>query len=173
MLDNGADGKDKHDPEPHGKGHGNKDSHNGHDADRIRVKMWDAHGAVIYDTQTGSSDDALASTDLGGGRIDIRSSAFDESPDDDVAPHFNENETSAYPNPFDDWMTVQFATESKEAVNVQLMEVTGKVIFNKTYHVSEDGSYTLHLPEGKRNGGLYVLKISQGHKVEFVRVLRK
>jgi hypothetical protein len=135
--------------------------------------MWDAHGSVIYDTQAGSSDDALASTDLGGGRIDIRSSAFDELPDDGVAPHFNENESSAYPNPFDDWMTVQFAAESKEAVNIQLMDLTGKVVFNKTYRFSEDGSYTIQLPEGKRNGGLYVLKISQGHHVEFVRVLRK
>ena len=137
------------------------------------MKIWDPHGSVVYDTQAGSPDGALASTDLGGGSIRIDQSAFGEMSDNDVASYFDEDATSVYPNPFDDWLSVQFNSESRENVNVQLLDLTGKVIFNKTYRVADDGSYALDLPEGKQGGGLYILRISQGRKVEFVRVLRK
>lgn len=39
--------------------------------DRIRMKIWDASGALVYDNQQGSADDAAPSTALGGGSIVI------------------------------------------------------------------------------------------------------
>lgn len=159
----------KKDDHPGGK----KDDHPGHKkVDRIRVKIWDPHGIVVYDTQAGSADDALASVKLGGGSIAVSSSALDDMDDDDIASHFEEGSTDVYPNPFEDWLSVHFTSESREKVNLQLMDLAGKVIFNQTYRVSDDGSYSIDLPKGTHKG-LYVLVIKQGKRVEFLRVIRK
>lgn len=148
-----------------------KDDHRHNADDRIRVKISDPQGSVVYDTQAGSADDALAVTGLGAGFIEILT-GFEQPEDDAVASHFDEGSTAVYPNPFDEWLSVYFASESKENVNLQLMDLTGKVIFNHTYRVSEDGSYSVDLPPGAHTG-LYVLSIKQGKRVEFLRLVRE
>ncbi len=144
----------------------------GKNPDRIRVKIWDADGIVVYDTQAASPDNAIATTDLGGGSIQVGSD-FSEIFEDGVAASFEEGSTSVYPNPFQDWLSAHFTSGSNENINLQLMDLTGKLVFSQDYPVSEDGSYTLDLPEGKSAGGLYILKIRQGRSVEFLRVIRK
>lgn len=143
-----------------------------HGDDRIRVKIWDPFGAVVYDTQTGSEDDAYAVTALGGGSIEIHQTTFGDFMDDSVASYFDEGSTEVYPNPFADWLSVRFVSESGENVNLQLMDLTGRVIFDRTYRVSDDGSYSIDLPNDVHKG-LYILTIKQGKRVEYLRLLRE
>ncbi|HEX8039464.1 MAG TPA: T9SS type A sorting domain-containing protein, partial [Chryseosolibacter sp.] len=139
--------------------------------DRIRVKIWDAAGVVVYDTQAGSPDDAIAGTELGGGSIQIDSDLSEMS--QDGLAFFEDGSASVYPNPFEDWLSVHFTSGSNEKISLQLMDLTGKVIVNEELPVSEDGSYALDLPDSKDAGGLYILRIAQGRRVEFIRVIRK
>ncbi|MEX2231786.1 MAG: HYR domain-containing protein [Cyclobacteriaceae bacterium] len=144
-------------------------------SDRIRVKIWDPSGKVIYDTQLGAKDEAVATTVLGGGSIEIEKDKMDfmnsyESP---VATSFGEDEesTKVFPNPYSDWVEVQFHAVSQENITILIIEMSGNVIFNQIFPVSEDGSYSLDLPSDTR-AGFYILKIKQGNKVEIVRLER-
>lgn len=144
-------------------------------ADRIRVKISDPNGSVIYDTQPGSPDDETATANLGGGNIVINSSssAFGEETEGLMASNFGEESGySVYPNPFIDWIQVQFNSFSQEDVTVQLMDLAGKVIYAAQFDASEDGTYSLEIPENEKGPGIYILKIKQGRRVEFIRVVR-
>lgn len=146
--------------------------------DQIRVKIWNASGKVIYDTQAGDPDDATADTDIGGGRIDIKhdkASPGDKIQDkikDAIESHFGNEATSVYPNPFKDYLNVQFNAWTHEKVVVQLVDLRGKVITSDTYPVSEDGFYMLDIPHDA-DRGIYILVIKQGRRVENIRLVRK
>lgn len=145
-------------------------------SDRIRVKIWDASGSVVYDTQLGSSEDAEAATKLGGGSIQIHDDKSKNSFDtfeNTIAQNAWEASTAVYPNPFTESITVQFYSSSKENLNLQLLDITGKIIYDRNHPFSEDGSYSLQFPDDERGSGLYILKINQGRRVEFLRLVRK
>lgn len=142
-------------------------------ADKIRVKIWDPSGYVIYDTQHGDSDAAIATTDNGGGAIRFKkTSSFVEQLEDAIASNFGNESSSIYPNPFIDNISVQFNSSSPEDVVINLMDLSGKVIVSKAYAVSDDGYYSLDIPEETR-GGIYILTIKQGDRVEYLRAVRK
>jgi hypothetical protein len=52
------------------------------------------------------------------------------------------------------------------------MDMTGKVIFSAQYEVSVTGSYSFEIPEGGKGPRIYILKISQGKRVEYIRLVR-
>jgi len=51
---------------------GQKGAH-GASADAVRVELWDASGALVYDTQPGAAQDAPVTQRIEGGNIQIRS----------------------------------------------------------------------------------------------------
>jgi len=173
MVDRNKKEGDQHrSDDDHGRRGGGHHSKKG---DRIRVKIWDADGAVVYDTQLGSADDAVATTRLGGGEIKINSkhSSAGEWMEDVIASHSGRNNVSVYPNPFMDWIEVDFASSSQENVHIQLMDLNGQVIYSAHLPVSENGSYAFDMPEKEKRRGIFILKINQGRNVEFVRLVRE
>ena len=146
-------------------------------SDRIRVKIWDPAGVVIYDSQRGQADGAVASTNLGGGSIEILTNTtttptFQKTVEETIASSFGNEATSVYPNPFIDFITVQYNSGSNEDVIFKLMDLAGRVIANGVYAVSADGSYSLDIPENL-NEGSYILTIKQGKRVEFMNLVKK
>ena len=146
-------------------------------SDRIRVKIWDPAGVVIYDSQRGEAEGAVASTNLGGGSIEIQTTTtttpiFQNAVEETVASSFGNEATSVYPNPFVDYITVQYNSRSNEDVVFRLMDLAGRVIANGAYPVSADGSYSLDIPE-HLNKGSYILSIKQGKRVEFMNMVKK
>jgi flagellar hook assembly protein FlgD len=141
--------------------------------DKIRVRITDPSGAVIYDTQLGEADDAIASTRIGAGQIEINNSGstFENMLEDQINSFFAQESTSVYPNPFTDFLNVQFNAASNEDVVIQLMELTGKVIASAVYPVSEGGYYSLDISEETKDG-IYLLTIRQGRRVEVLRLVR-
>jgi hypothetical protein len=143
--------------------------------DLIRVKMLDPNGNVIYDTQPGSPDDALATTLVKEGSVVLKEEElfFNAKYDSPVATSFGEETSSVYPNPFTDWVDVEFNSASNENVAIQVIDLSGKVIFNEVFSVSEEGRYPLDIPEREKGEpGIYMLVIKQGKKVEVLRLVR-
>jgi hypothetical protein len=140
---------------------------------RIGIKIWDPMGNGIYDTQ--APDEAVATTQVTGGTIEIKQERpnFNEKYESRVATSFGEETSSVYPNPFTDWVDVEFSSTSHENVAIQVMDLSGKVIFNEVFPVSEDGRYPLDIPEREKGEpGIYMLVIKQGKKVEVLRLVR-
>lgn len=148
-------------------------------SDKIRVKIWDAYGVVIYDSQVGSPDDAEAETKLGGGSIQIHKGKSNNSIDSykntfAYSHNVTEASTEAYPNPFTESVKVKYYASFKDNVSLQLMDIiSGKVVYDKSHPFSEDGLYTVILPDSQRGKGIYLLKISQGMRVETLKLLRE
>lgn len=143
-------------------------------SDRIRVKISDPDGVVIYDNQGGAPHDAIASTRINSGSIEIDSKAF-ELKKEDLSPatsSFGEETTSVYPNPFVDYLNIQYSTESGDALVVRLMDLGGRVVASAVFPVSADGSYSVNIPDNVQEG-IYLLTIKQGKKVTFLNVVRK
>jgi hypothetical protein len=151
-----------------GKGKGGKKK-----ADRIRVRITDPKGVVVYDTQAGAGDEAVASTEIGGGSIVVNADAtFEQSFEDLIDTYFGEEATSVYPNPFVDAIGVSFNATSQEIISMQLSTLTGQVVYTAQFEVSADAVYSLDVPEGNRPG-IYILKIQQGARVEFFPLIHK
>lgn len=142
--------------------------------DRIRVKIWDPYGSVIYDTQPGEANDAIASIKIGGGNIEINNSGYDvfEDLDEMLDAYFGSESTAVYPNPFVDYLNVKFNATSKGDVLIQLMDLSGRIVASAVSPVREDGYYSLDVPEHAKNG-IYLLTITQGKRVEVLRLVRK
>lgn len=142
-------------------------------ADRVRVKISDPAGNVIYDTQPGAPDNAIASNDLGGGSISVKTtSTFVQELENTVASGFSEESTSVYPNPFIDYLSVQFNSSSQEQVLVQLSDLSGKTIASRSFPVSGDGYYNIDVPENAKEG-IYLLTIRQGKRVEYLKLVKQ
>jgi hypothetical protein len=152
-------------------------------ADYIRVKIWDPSGVVIYDTQLGQPDFAEATTKLGGGSIKIDNGSstpdtynLENGVDGENAENLvqqTETTTTVYPNPFQESITLKFASASLEHLNLQLLDITGKVIYQQDMAFREDGLYSFKLSDKQKDAGLYILKVKQGRRVEFLRLTRK
>jgi hypothetical protein len=142
--------------------------------DYIRVKIWDPSGIVVYDTQIGEPDGAIATTPVGAGSIEIEeeTAVFGDRYESAIATSFGEESTSAYPNPFKDMVDVQFNSPSKENVVIQMMDLAGKVVYNDVFPASEDGLYSLDIPDDGQPG-IFVIIIKQGKRVEFLRLVRE
>lgn len=142
--------------------------------DQIRVKIADPSGRVIYDTQIGDSDDAIATTEIGGGSIDIRVSKpdFTDILQEIIDSYLGQETASVYPNPFTDFMNIQYNARSNDDLLIQLMDLAGHVVASQSYEVSDDGNYPMDVPEGAREG-IYIIVIKQGQHVEYARVVRK
>jgi hypothetical protein len=145
-------------------------------ADKIRVKIWNASGTVIYDTQTEAADFAEAATRIDGGSIVIHNDntkGHDEMISNSVGDFSKESGTKVYPNPFIESVTVQYFSPSKENLNIQILDVTGKAIYDRIHAYREDGSYSVQLAAKEGRTGLYIMKINQGRVVEYIKLLRK
>lgn len=143
--------------------------------DRIRVKISDPTGIVIYDNQIGSADNTAATTPIGGGSIQIHKGKSEKSKDkmeDSFAQHAWEASSKVYPNPFKKSITLQFYTSSKENLNLLLMDLSGKVMYEQNHPFNDNGSYSIQL-DNDGALGLYILKIKQGRRVEVLKLLRE
>lgn len=181
VVDENAD-EDEDDDTRARKGRNKRDGKNTSDqkdkdkknVDLIRVKIVDPAGQVVYDTQRDTADESRATTALGGGSIKIKKakSGFEKDYDSPVASSFGGESSSIYPNPFTEWVDVQFNSASQENVIILVMDLSGKIVYNKIFEASGDGRYTLDIfNEGATRPGVYIVVIKQGKRVEFLRVV--
>lgn len=147
-------------------------------SDKFRIKIWNSAGATIYDNQLGSADDAEATTVLGGGAIVIhemkdKMATSNGRGEAGVTASFSESTVvSAYPNPFDHAMTVEYYSELSDDVEIVLLDVSGKIVYSQRYRRAGDGLYQVDFSAPVLRQ-MYFLKISQGRRVEYLKVMRR
>ena len=149
-------------------------------ADKFRIKIWDAGGSVVYDNELGSSDDQEATTSLGGGSIVIHdatrsgnSTARTGEPETDVVTQLQETVVRAHPNPFVNSVTVEYHSEVQEDLVIHLVDVTGRSVYNKAHGYRDSGLYEVDFSSAPLSPQLYLLKINQGRRMTFLKLIRK
>ena len=142
--------------------------------DKIRVRISDPSGNIIYDTQLDDAVEAVAVTDIGAGSIEINNSGgtFTQELEQAINSYFGNETTSVYPNPFVDNLNIQYNSSSTEDVAIQLLDLSGKVVASAVYPASVTGNYSLNIP-AEASPGIYILTIKQGQQIEYLRALRK
>lgn len=150
--------------------------------DNLRVKIWDGSGSVIYDNQRGDSDNADASTQLGGGSIVIHSSEGrnatnarttheQKQPEGDDAVEILS--ASTYPNPFRDVITVHYASELTTDVAIDVVTLQGKNVYAKSHFHNSSGIYVVDLTGASLTSNVYILLVKQGQRKGVFKVFRK
>lgn len=147
--------------------------------DRIRMKIWDSSGAVVYDNQMGDADDAEALMALGGGSIVIhdgknnKASARESELTLQLIPSFEG--FSAYPVPLSDaGLWLEFPALEKEGnFQVSIYDLHGRQLAQKQFWSEKAGSKQLwDLNHQTWVSGMYVL-IIQGEGMRHQQKLTK
>ena len=85
----------------------------------------------------------------------------------DVA--YNSDNIAVYPNPANDQLNVQLIFAESNAVNIELLDLSGKMVAspNKNQAISPN-QYTLDVTDLSK--GIYILKVTNGTKVSTSKV---
>jgi hypothetical protein len=151
----------------------------GRNVDKVRVKIWNLSGLVIYDSQIGASDYADPTTAIGSGAIvvlGLKSKSIFGREATEGEESFEEItgvETSAYPNPFENKIIVNFASESTEDVRINLTNVHGQSIFDQNYKSNKEGIYEIDLTYSALSQEIYLLRVNQGYNMKILKLRRK
>ena len=90
--------------------------------DKFRIKVWDKSNGntVVYDNELGSSENAEASTKLGGGSIVIHEVKKKSLEVDVLASDLSDNLLKAYPNPFAErvFFDMQFVNDGHAVLEI-------------------------------------------------------
>ena len=78
-----------------------------------------------------------------------------------------------YPNPFNEDFTIRFNSDLSENINVSMIDITGRVIFNEKISVSESNNrlnFTSQLQD--LEAGVYFLQMSTESRQEIKRIIK-
>ena len=79
----------------------------------------------------------------------------------------------AYPNPFNDIVTIAFELKETCQVHTQLLALNGNVLYNNAATTLTAGSYTLPLQFKQLPSGMYILKLQYGKQVSTAKVIKQ
>jgi TPR repeat protein len=83
------------------------------------------------------------------------------------------NSLAAYPNPFSNVITVEFALTDACEVQTQLMTIEGQVVYANTAKKLDKGNYILQLQPQELAAGTYMLKLQYGKQFKTVKVVKQ
>ena len=75
-----------------------------------------------------------------------------------------ENSISAFPNPSNDMVSIDFSTKKPSDVTISLSDITGKVIESKLIS-NLSGEYTLPVNVSTWNPGMYIITIRSNDQI--------
>ena len=64
-----------------------------------------------------------------------------------------------YPNPFSTSFTVEFVLTQNSKVAIQLLNMSGVVVYKKPEELLQQGKYSIYLSPGRVAGGMYLLRL--------------
>jgi hypothetical protein len=128
-------------------------------------------------TTTLSNTVTLAGKAIGGGEIKISQQQANQpvtTTTESEVSTFSTEETSmsAWPNPFNDVLTFNFQSQVNGPLKVQVIDMTGNSIYDNVHEYSNDGVYQLQLNSANARPGVYFLKVNQGRRVEYVKLMK-
>ncbi|WP_348812745.1 MBG domain-containing protein, partial [Flavobacterium maritimum] len=141
--------------------------------DKFRIKIWNiaTGNTVVYDNQIGSADNVDAITALGGGSIVIhevkkKTTKVSTLAEKTVEPIlFN---IKAYPNPSNQYFTLELEGASNEKVEVVVYDVLGRLV----KHIEKNDAEPISFGEDFPNG-VYIAITSQGVNRKTQRLIKQ
>ena len=79
----------------------------------------------------------------------------------------------AYPNPFTNILNADFNLPQTIGIEIQLVTLSGNIVYRNTAGVLEAGSYVLPIQLGQIAAGTYLLKLVYGNQSKTVKVLKQ
>ena len=90
-------------------------------------------------------------------------------------PVFIDNFVATYPNPFTDKIEIEINKDSSENVAIEIINLSGSIIFSKTYSLSGQNS-TISLSSAELNSlsqGIYFLNVITKSKSAIVKIIKE
>jgi hypothetical protein len=142
--------------------------------DRLRMKIWNkANNAVVYDNQFGAGDTADPTTVITGGSILIKApskTARERYGDDSVLSELSEGQT-AYPNPFQDDVTVDLSGLKPGIIRLSLIDGQGRTLHLRDLQL-ESGIPRVQLKLGDLKRGMYLLQAMGKEDCKYIKLLK-
>ena len=136
--------------------------------DRIRMKVWNSVGQVIYDNQMGSADDAEATMAIAQGSIVIHDGGKKN------ARIALADKLTAYPNPVqEEGLTLELPVAAQQA-KVIVYSLSGKVVAQEQFNfASEESRIDWNVNTQQWNGGMYVLMVQTETETYQVKLVKR
>jgi len=84
---------------------------------------------------------------------------------------------NVYPNPFDDFVTVKIQTQEYPSLNINISDVTGRLMYNEIlpYRMGESYEYSIRLAKNGINlpSGIYLLTITSNSQIVYINKIVK
>lgn len=85
----------------------------------------------------------------------------------------NENaDINCYPNPFDEYLEIQYRIPSSSKVILQIFTLSGQKIHEQTFHALAGGQHIYHWKAEEMPRGLYLVKISSPDKSILKKIMK-
>jgi hypothetical protein len=149
--------------------------------DKFRIKIQTAGGGVVYDNNVNAPDNADPTTALGGGSIVIHSSGNNKSREMNTtatsvnpAPAQQQEvlgklAIKVMPNPTSYYFNLSLKSQSKENVKMTIMDVTGRVIEQRT-DIPANSTFQLG---NNYHPGIYIAEFMQGNDKVTLRLIKE
>lgn len=83
-----------------------------------------------------------------------------------------QNNLKAYPNPFTNYITIDFELKEKCEVETQILTLTGKMVYSNKAGILGIGNYTLPIKPQQLAAGSYIVKLLYGKQVKMAKVVK-
>lgn len=88
-------------------------------------------------------------------------------------PIFIDNFVAVYPNPFNNKLEIEINTDSAETISIELVSITGNIIFRKHFDVLNSNKKIILTSElASIQQGVYFLKVVAQNKTRIVKVIK-
>jgi uncharacterized protein len=91
---------------------------------------------------------------------------------EDGSPMVLKNDLVAYPNPFDNAITVEFELKEACMVQTELFTIDGKLIYKNPAGLLEEGNYKIQVQPQQLVAGTYILVLKYGNKTQTTKVVK-
>jgi hypothetical protein len=140
-------------------------------SDKVRIKIWDKNNgdALVYDNQPGTTDDASATTAIGGGAVVVHDGKSKARTNNTLQ---SEPATAAtlYPNPVVDKATIDLKGMSAARANTALTDAAGNSVGRPAPKVI--GASLLELDMSGLRPGLYILQLRTETAYQVIKVIK-
>ena len=149
----------------------------GGQTDEVSFRLMDGSTLLYSSNWTGSN---TARKVLGGGNISVRNGAVasaartssvaaDASKEEPIQRDF-----SAYPNPFDGDLSFAYSSEDMvNSIRARLVDMNGREIHRQENAPRSSGQYSISLEGKDIQSAIYILQVSQGNDVKYIKVMKK
>ena len=81
---------------------------------------------------------------------------------------------SAYPNPFESEISFTYTTEDMvNSIRARLVDMNGREIHRQENAPRSSGQYSISLEGKDIQSAIYMLQVSQGNDVKYIKVMKK